>query len=253
MHLDYIQSIWIIKEIAVIVIPMLGRSSRFFNAGYSIPKYQLPLGGETVFTKVVRSFEGYFNLEHFLFLVRTDHNDVNFVSKEAKRLGLNDYRIIEFQNETQGQAESVALGLVDYPQDAPLIIFNIDTIRHGFQLLTPDRAGDGYLEVFIGHGDGWSFIEAGPNNSVVSTTEKQRISKYCSNGLYYFASKKIYLEAYHKYLKSGLMVHGELYIAPLYNMLIETGYKINFNLIDSNEIDHCGLPNDYETLKMLYV
>ena len=81
MHLDCIQSIWIIKEIAVIVIPMLGRSSRFFNAGYSIPKYQLPLGGETVFTKVVRSFEAYFNLEHFLFLVRTDQNDFDFVSK----------------------------------------------------------------------------------------------------------------------------------------------------------------------------
>ncbi|HGG7172902.1 TPA: capsular biosynthesis protein, partial [Escherichia coli] len=31
------------------VITMAGLSSRFFNAGYTVPKYQLPLHGQTVF------------------------------------------------------------------------------------------------------------------------------------------------------------------------------------------------------------
>ena len=40
----------------MIIIPMLGRSSRFFNVGYDKPKYELPLGDETVFSSSVRSF-----------------------------------------------------------------------------------------------------------------------------------------------------------------------------------------------------
>ena len=39
----------------MIVIPMLGKSSRFFDAGYERPKYQLPLGDGTVFSESVKS------------------------------------------------------------------------------------------------------------------------------------------------------------------------------------------------------
>ena len=44
-----------------IIIPMAGESSRFFNAGYTVPKYMLPLGSETVFDKAIKSFKDYFN------------------------------------------------------------------------------------------------------------------------------------------------------------------------------------------------
>ena len=39
------------------VIPMAGSSSRFFEAGFLLPKYQLLIGNETVFEWSVRSFE----------------------------------------------------------------------------------------------------------------------------------------------------------------------------------------------------
>jgi hypothetical protein len=214
----------------MIVIPMLGRSSRFLDAGYSVPKYQLPLAGETVFSQSVRSFERQFQEQHFLFLVRNDHSAKEFVSKELAKLGLRDYQIIEFSHETRGQAESVMLG-------------------HDFTWPAAAEFGDGFLEVFRGSGSAWSFVEPGTDHAVIRTAEKQRISDLCSNGLYGFAKLEDFRNAYINYDESGCNVNGEQYIAPLYNHLIERGLKIKYRLVGSDMIDHCGVPADYEQLK----
>lgn len=234
----------------MIIIPMLGKSSRFFNAGYAKPKYQLPLADETVFSLSVRSFENYFDSEPFLFLVRKDYEARRFVAAESNRLGIKDCRIIEFSHETRGQADSVALGLRNYHDEVPILIFNIDTIRHNFVYPVPKDIGDGFLEVFKGEGEGWSFIEPGEGTSVVRTTEKDRISDLCSNGLYFFSRAADFREAFDAYLSSGQHVLGELYVAPLYNYLIQHGRDIHYQLVDSPLIDHCGIPEDYERLRL---
>lgn len=231
---------------------MLGKSSRFFKAGYSIPKYQLPLGNETIFAKSVRSFENYFHTLPFLFLVRSDFDAISFVSQEVRRMGLKDYRIIEFSIETRGQAESVEMGIRDYSDDLPLLIFNIDTIRHNFLIPDLKIVGDGFLEVFEADGDGWSFIEPGDGGRVLRTTEKLRISNLCSNGLYYFSNISMYREAYYDSIDSIENENNELYIAPLYNYLIKKSCNIYFNKIDPHLIGHCGVPEDYEKLKIHY-
>ncbi|TOH10549.1 capsular biosynthesis protein, partial [Vibrio parahaemolyticus] len=44
----------------MIVIPMAGMSSRFFKAGYKLPKYMLEAHGKSLFEHSLRSFESYF-------------------------------------------------------------------------------------------------------------------------------------------------------------------------------------------------
>jgi hypothetical protein len=232
----------------MIVIPMLGKSSRFKNAGYAIPKFQLPLGGDTVFTHSVKSFERYFKNVPFVFLVRSDNDSANFVAQELARMEIKDYRIIQFDYETKGQAESVALGISDYDDDIPLIIFNIDTIRLNFKMPSEDKFADGFLEVFKADGDAWSFVDPGEDGKVLRTSEKQRISDLCSNGLYGFAKCKYFRLAYEDYLRSNKQVNGEIYIAPLYNYLINEGFDIRYTLIENMDVKNCGIPEDYERL-----
>jgi hypothetical protein len=232
----------------MIVIPMLGRSSRFFDAGYAIPKYQLPLGHETVFARAVRSFERQFASHEFVFLVRADHDAAAFVAREVTRLGIRRFRVQAFRHETRGQAESVRLGTADGDPDSPLVIFNIDTVRHGFEWPDAERFGDGFLEVFRAEGDGWSFVEPGSGDSVVRTTEKQRISDLCSNGLYGFARLQDFRDAFDASVAAGAHVRGEYYVAPLYNHLIARGRQVRYHLVDAACIEHCGVPADYERL-----
>ena len=230
------------------IIPMVGRSSRFFKEGYALPKYQLPLHGTSVFVKVIESFQYYFESDTFLFLCRTDYQAQDFIRIELLRIGVKNFYILPFESDTRGQAETVYQGIRGIPPDEEIYIFNIDTMRPGFRKPCFIQECDGYLEVFRGEGEHWSFVVAGDQNNVLLTTEKNRVSDLCSDGLYYFKHKSYFDIHFEAAERENDTVNGEYYIAPLYNRLIAEGKTIKYNLIDADEVLLCGTPLDYEAL-----
>lgn len=235
----------------MIVFPMAGLSSRFIKEGYSKPKYELLLDGETVFEKAVRSFEKYFKSDEFIFITREALNSKAFIQDKLALLGVENFVIHELKSETLGQADTVYQGIKNL-DDEPLLIFNIDTFLLDFKKPSWIDACDGYLEVFVQDGEHWSFIEPGADNKVIRTSEKERISELCSDGLYYFKSSKKFCMLVKDYIDKQNFTKGELYIAPLYNELIELGLDIKYDLINSQQIELCGTPSEYETLKAIY-
>lgn len=238
---------------------MAGLSSRFFKAGYSQPKYMLIAHGKTLFAHAVESFSRYFENEHFLFIVRDAYETPTFVAEQAAQLGIAKYDIVILNKETRGQAETVTLGIEELKQksrsfsDCPITIFNIDTFRPGFVYPDLNQLGDGYLEVFKGSGANWSFAKPASDDStvVVQTAEKKPISDLCCTGLYHFRSLGQYLAAYYDYLSKpeDEWEKGELYVAPLYNNLIKSGYIIHYHLIPREKVIFCGVPEEYTEFK----
>jgi bifunctional N-acetylglucosamine-1-phosphate-uridyltransferase/glucosamine-1-phosphate-acetyltransferase GlmU-like protein len=235
----------------MIVIPMAGQSSRFFKAGFTAPKYMLEAHGKTLFEHAVSSFKNYFDKKSFLFIVRDDFHSSAFVQKKALELGIKEFRIVTLKSDTRGQAETVAVGLEDVKgYNGEITVFNIDSLRPGFTF--PEVAKDcaGYLEVFPGAGDNWSFAKpVGPNSTLVAqTAEKKPISNLCSTGLYYFSRKQYFLDAYNHYLSKPERdwEQGELYIAPLYNQMISQGLEVRYHKISPDEVIFCGVPSEYE-------
>ena len=239
----------------MIVIPMAGLSSRFFKAGYDKPKYMLKIGGEFLFDHSVKSFSNYFEYESFLFIVRDVYDTESFVRERAINLGIKNFYIHVLTENTLGQAETVTLGLLSIKNldlNNDITIFNIDTFRPGFKFIDLNNDVSGYLEVFIGEGDNWSFVQPISNSEfVLKTSEKRRISNLCSTGLYFFSRAKDYIEAFEKYssLPKEEWDGGELYIAPMYNILITQGKKIQYNVINVDEVIFCGTPEEYELLE----
>ncbi len=239
----------------MIVIPMAGMSSRFFRAGYTLPKYMLEAHGKTIFEHSLDSFSHYFSSDKFLFIIKDVYGTHDFLVEKIKKMGIKDYSIYILENETRGQAETVFLGLkyleksCEINPDSPVTIFNIDTFRPGFKY--PDIAleSDGYLEVFEGSGDNWSFVKplSGKNFSVEMTAEKNPISNLCCTGLYHFSMIKTFFDAFNHYLKKpeSSWEGGELYIAPLYNYAINSGSMITYNVIERSEVIFCGVPEEY--------
>lgn len=233
----------------MIVIPMAGLSSRFFNAGYNLPKYQLNLGNETIFSWSIKSFEKYFATDKFIFIYRNIFNTKYFLLEEIKNLGIKNYELVCLENETNGQAETVFLGLSHFYHDEELYIFNIDSKILDFEKPSWLNQCDGYLQVFIGEGEHWSFILPNENNKrVLKTTEKYRISNFCSNGLYYFKSLKNYKEVFSLMVNNQNTLVQEYYIAPMYNYLIEKNQIIYYDLIDKSQVLFCGIPDEYQAL-----
>jgi len=238
----------------MIVIPMAGMSSRFFKAGYTKPKYMLEAHGQTLFDHSVKSFQAYFSTLPFLFIVRNVYETETFVKEQAQKLGIKEFYIVVLDKETKGQAETVTLGLELLEQQrpdyqGPITVFNIDTFRPNFKFPEVSNRGDGYLEVFRGSGDNWSFAlpEKEGSTKVIKTAEKNPISDLCSTGLYHFNRKQAYLDAYKAYVAKPQQEweKGELYIAPLYNLLIEKGLEVHYHLIERSEVIFCGVPQEY--------
>lgn len=238
-----------------IIFAMAGASSRFTSAGYKIPKYMLPLQNKSVFFRAVSSFAKYFNKIEFIFIYRDLCGTKDFITKECRALGLENYHAIELPHLTQGQAQSVyeALCTLKISDDENMLIFNIDTFRADFTL--PNcfdlEQIDGYLEVFRGEGEQWSFVLPKDEilRKVAQTTEKKRISPLCSSGLYYFRRVADFKAAFESMLKNNAKSKGEYYIAPIYNALISQGRDIRYHEINPNQIIFCGTPSEYENLK----
>ena len=111
----------------MIVIPMAGKSRRFLDAGYNLPKYKLKLGSKTIFEWVVLSFENYFLTHHFKFIIQESLEYDNFVEQNIKKLGILNFSIIKLKENTRGQAETVYNGTILEEIDQEIFIFNIDT------------------------------------------------------------------------------------------------------------------------------
>ncbi len=231
---------------AIFVIPMAGESSRFRNVGFEKPKFMLPAFGQTVFDFAIGSFAKHFKSSTFIFIHRDTPGVAEFLRAHVAELGIADPRFVPLAHKTDGQAETVALGLAacNITGDQPISIFNIDSFRLNFAL--PDgeiSAADGYLEVFKGQGDHWSFAKTDGSTRVLETAEKRRISPLCSNGFYHFRRAADFLRAFDNAREKGQS--GEYFIAPLYNALIAAGQSIHAYLIPESDTEFCGLPTEY--------
>ncbi len=245
-----------------IIIPMAGESSRFFNAGYTVPKYMLPLGRETVFDKSVKTFQKYFNNAYFIFVVRNDkYNSFEFVYDHAKLLGIKMFDIQILKEQTRGQAETVYKAIVNHQirmSYDELVIFNIDTIRHNLDI--PIGNFSSYFDAFYdptADEKKWSFCKVSEvyEDVLTETAEKKKISNWCSTGLYIFGSVKNFANVYEEAYGNDLY---NFYVAPLYNYLIPKVFNSATN--SSNyllkcpieDIEFSGVPDEYESLKIKY-
>ena len=238
----------------MIIIPMAGMSSRFFKAGFTVPKYMLKANDKSIFFYSLKSFENYFLSENFVFIIIRNEEISSFIEEECSKLKISNYKIIELENSTKGQADTVYKGLkkLSQKEDEQILIFNIDTIRYNYKY--PDFVDkniiDGYLETFIGTGKNWSNVVPEKYNSdkVCYTAEKKELSEYCCTGIYYFKSANYYCEIFEKYSIKN-MKEKELYVAPMYNLMVEDNKDIRFTIIKDNDIDFCGVPEEYYIFK----
>jgi hypothetical protein len=240
----------------MIVIPMAGLSSRFTAAGYARPKYMLEAHGRSLFDQAVLSFARYFADLPFLFIARDVAGTSDFIAQRCEALGIADWRRVMLIEPTRGQAETVSLGIEAAGLDGqqPLTIFNIDTFRPGFRFQQwGDGEVDGYLETFEGEGSNWSFVRPVTPGSdrAAETSEKRPISRFCCTGMYHFSRAAHFRDAFEaqRSLGADRLEAGELYVAPLYNALIDAGRDVRFTVIPREDVVFCGVPAEYDAVK----
>ena len=213
-----------------VVITMGGLGSRFRKIGYTIPKYMIEARGKTLFEWSMISLEGYANeVNQYIFIAIKDSNaDVtSFIHEQCHKLRITNYHIILLDYLTDGQATTASLAEKYWNLENALLIYNIDTYVEPGEMNSDELKGDGFIPCFQAEGDHWSFVRLDKHGEVVEVKEKERISKYCTLGAYYFKTCQLYKDLYHEYYDTRQeLVNGEKYVAPLYNYLLSQNGKI---------------------------
>lgn len=233
-----------------IVITMAGRGSRFYDAGYRVPKYEIQAHGHSLFDWSMASLRNFVGPEcRAVFVCLAENRSADYVHAQCAALGLNDVHVLELDEVTDGQATSAYLSRDLWRPDEPLLIYNIDTYVEPSALHPDDiRAGsDGWIPCFQVPGDHWSFVKLDDSGWATSIAEKTRISSNASIGLYWFARARDYVEAYERFfLDPANLVRGERYVAPLYNDLIASGKKISITDLPVPAVHVLGTPAELD-------
>jgi len=231
-----------------IVITMAGRGSRFYTAGYTVPKYEIIAHGRSLFDWSLLSLRNFITPESRLIFVTLESNaSAEYVRARCAALDIQDFHIIELAAVTDGQATTAMQASNTWRKDQPLLIYNIDTFVEPKALRPTDirPQSDGWIPCFSASGDHWSFVELSDDKWAVRVTEKMRISDHASIGLYWFARAADYEIAYNDYFSNAdNLVKGEKYVAPLYNHLINQGLNISIQDVPISDVHVLGTPDE---------
>lgn len=232
-----------------IIITMGGLGSRFQKAGYKVPKYKIVVKDKTLFEWSMLSLSDFLQ-DKFIFLVRKEDNSRDFIESECNKIGIEHFEIIELDGLTRGQAETAKIAIPYCEKSVGTFIYNIDTYVEPFQMSKDKIVGDGFIPCFKASGDHWSFVKLDLDGDAVEVREKSRISDNCSIGAYYFRTAELYEDIYQAlYVKEGYLEHGEQYIAPMYNWMIQQNMTVRIQDINSKYVHVLGTPEEVEIFR----
>jgi choline kinase len=224
-----------------VIITMAGHGSRFKNAGFNVPKFQITSKGISLFEYSINSLVYFFN-QKFIFVCLKEH-DIKWINNQIESIGIKDYLIVTLDKVSNGQAETAYNVLNSLDLNEQLWIFNIDTFIDDELKPSDMLNADGCLHVFESTSEKMSFVKYNNSGLVENVAEKVVISSWATCGLYGFRKAGLFKNAYEN-MYSDSSKYKELYIAPLYNYLININMQVIAPKISADKIFILGTPEE---------
>lgn len=236
------------KEVTV-VIPMAGQGSRFENAGYTLPKPFIDVGGKPMIARVIDNLR--VPKARYILIARRDHVEQN---SDIVLALLKEYPItfVEIDRMTEGAACTILHARKFIDNDNPLVLANCDQIIdmdiNDFIKDSISRRLDGSILTFTeaGRDPKWSYAKTDDSGIVVEVKEKDPISDYATVGIYLYAKGKDFIDGAIDMIARNDRVKGEFYSCPVYNYVIANGKKIGIYNIEHSSMHGIGTPEDLQ-------
>lgn len=221
-----------------VVIPMAGKSSRFFEYGFETVKYKLPV--DTQLTPMIDKAISTLDIEgDYIFVTRGDDE---YLEKYGK--------VVKIDKVTDGPACTVNLVSDLICDEDELIIANCDQIMHydSTAFLEECRKYDGCVMTYStgkrlkpGSYDKNSYIAFEPTK----LSEKVVISDNALTGIHYFKKGKYFKDAYNHMVANNVRApNGEFYVSLVYQSMVDLGMNVGMHKIQSGFCP-VGEPMDY--------
>ena len=230
-----------------IIIPMAGAGSRFQNAGYSLPKPFIDVGGKMMIERVLDEIR--YPNAHYTLIIREDFE------KEHKALLQKisrEYSVAfeSVEKVTQGASCTALAALEIINNSNPVVFVDSDNIFDNGSF--SDFLGNA-LESGIGgslltvNSDKNCFSYAKVQNGFVTETrEKEVISNHAITGAYYFAHGSDFCRYAIEMMMYGDRQKNEYYMSNVYNRAIKKGLKVSVFDIPLEKWHCVGTPEQLE-------
>lgn len=228
-----------------ILIPCAGLGSRFASMGYTFPKPLIEVNNKPMIQVVVDNL----NINgNYIFLVLKEHYEKYSLKYLLPLIcGKNSCEIIIVDKVTEGAACTTLLAKHIINNNDELIIANsdqyIDWAEEHFLSFVRNRNADGAILTFSSSHPKWSFVKLDECTGLINeVAEKKPISQNASVGIYYWKNGSDFVNSAEEMIKQNIRVNNEFYIAPTYNILINSNKKIyNYPVAEMHGL---GTPED---------
>src|SRR3990167_924394 len=187
-----------------LILCCAGKNTRFHDAGFDIPKYLLPWNkAHCVLAEILFNLKNSFDVGRVIILA--NKRDIYFYNHLMASLAILNIKdlVIEYIDDTDGQAQTAHIGTEFEMGDGPLFIHNADTILYNRKKTDIDLVDSSIFmnyHTFNAHVDCFSPADLSPKYCYVEVgadkvrriVEKEVISDQASSGLYVFKNKSIY-------------------------------------------------------------
>lgn len=229
-----------------LIVPMVGKGSRFSSMGFAMPKPLIMVDDRTIIEHSMGSFSIPDTCE-LIFIVRSEHV-TNFAIDKFLKLKFGEKtKVVSVDKETRGSVETVLEARGEFEDQVPMAVWCSD-VFFGDGKFTPEpkevNRSLNYTLTTKANSPGYSYIKSDNRGLVTLVAEKKVISEQANLGYYAFESGKLFCEYADKMIKSQYLVNGEFYLAPLYNLLISDGLRVTFEEIGRSHF--FGTPKEME-------
>ncbi len=233
-----------------IIITMAGLGNRFKTKGFDIPKYKIVVKNKTLFEWALISLTDFFNQE-FIFITRAEIFDEEFLTKTCKSIGILKFNFVVLKEQTDGQATTALLAGEYISDNDAIAIYNIDTYVKPGEIRKKQikDSYSGFIPVIRANSEKWSFVKVNVNYFATEVAEKKQISDLATIGFYYFDNWKTYKDTYKIMLEKIKRENREVYIAPMYQYLIDNGKKVYIHVLRNEIVEIMGTPEELEAFR----
>lgn len=232
-----------------LIVPLLGKGSRFADEGFSMPKPLILVDDKTIIEHSMSSFDIRENCE-LIFLVRSEHVTNFSMDRFLKQKFGERTVVVSVNGDTRGSVESVLKAEHLINDDIPLAIWCSDVFfGDGGVIPGPDEINGclNYVYTTTANSPAYSYIKTDEDGFVTEVAEKMVISNKANLGYYAFESGKVFIHYAKKMIHDGTKTNGEFYLAPLYNLLISDGFKVTYR--DFEKSHFFGNPRELKFYK----
>ena len=229
-----------------ILIPAVGKGSRFKGSKYTAPKPMINVDNKPMLIASAKSlgFKG-----TYIFLIREGEYRAELVTEIHREFPRAKIGVVSHDTEGAADTALIAEHLINTEEE--LVIANCDQIMNWDHWNTDIaikqlRKFDAGIVTIDSNDTKHSYAQV-DNNFVTMVAEKECISTHALTGIHYWKHGYDFVESAKSMISNGRRAQdGEYYIGPTYNELINSGKKVGIHQIVNDAIHFIGTPDDLE-------